>query len=375
MILHIIPDSGFTDFVINKFNSIDPGKHTFFINSINTKLRFTKNKKIQRITREDLLSNTFISSLNKYDAIVLHSLSSRYLKKMVMRAPLDVTFVWLGWGGDYYETIPKLKLNLYGESTLKLMNSMFGFKGKIKEIIKTLIPSYDIKPIDIYNKVDYFGPIIYDEYNLLEEVLSPAHTKYIPFSYGQLENDLLKGIEHLEIKGDNILLGNSASFSNNHLEILEFLSRLNLGDKKIITPLSYGNKKYANEIISFGQKVTGYNFSPQMEFIDKESYHKLISSCSICIMNHKRQQSMGNIISMLYLGSKLFMNKENIVYKFLKREGAIIFSIDELDNESISIKLTKSEILTNRNVLKKHWSESVVNEKYRSFIDLIKSKR
>ncbi|HQS71850.1 MAG TPA: TDP-N-acetylfucosamine:lipid II N-acetylfucosaminyltransferase [Sulfurovum sp.] len=372
MILHIMPDSVFTDFVIDKLDKLDAGNHEFIINSIHNELKFTKNRNIQIYNTKKLLSKDFIASLASYSAVVFHSLSSIPLKRLVMKVSLDVKFVWLGWGGDYYETIPQLKRTLYEQQTLKLMSSLTSLKEKVKKAIKALIPNYDIEVEEIYKRVNYFGPVLYDEYKLLEEIFAPVHTKYIPFSYGQLENDLTQGIEYLEINGENILLGNSATFSNNHLEIIELLKNLDLGDRKVIVPLNYGNKEYAREIISFGNNKIKNNFYPLSEFMDKEKYHKLLSGCSICIMNHKRQQSLGNIVSVLYLGSKLFLNKENIVYRFLKREGAVIFSIEDLNTKSISVKLTKNEIELNRSILMKHWSEEVVNEKYRSFVNLLK---
>jgi len=372
MILHIIPDSVFTDFVIDKLDKLDEGNHEFIINSIYNELKFTKNRNIQIYDTKKLLSKDFIASLASYSAVVFHSLSSIPLKRLVMKVSLDVKFVWLGWGGDYYETIPQLKRTLYEQQTLKLMSSLTSFKEKVKKAIKALIPNYNIEVEEIYKRVNYFGPVLYDEYKLLEEIFAPVHTKYIPFSYGQLENDLTQGIENLEINGENILLGNSATFSNNHLEIIELLNNIDLGDRKVIVPLNYGNKEYAREIISFGNNKIKNNFYPLSEFMDKEKYHNLLSGCSVCIMNHKRQQSLGNIVSVLYLGSKLFLNKENIVYRFLKREGAVIFSIEDLNTKSISVKLTKNEIELNRSILMKHWSEEVVNEKYRSFVKHLK---
>lgn len=372
MILHLIPDSVFTDFVINKFNHLDANNHKFLILSNTEKLIYTKSENVDIINEKSLLTKDFLQYLKSFSYIVVHSMFSRYVKKMIIKSENDLKFVWIGWGGDYYETIPKLKKTLHEKRTLELMSHKSSVKLAIKKAIKFLIPYYNISTSDIYNRVDYFAPVIYDEYDLLENILKPAHSKYIPFSYGQLENDLLNGIEDSEIQGDNILVGNSASYTNNHLDVLELLSNYDLKDKKVIVPLSYGDDRYAKEIISLGHKLLPNNFMPQIKFMKKNEYHQLISSCSICIMNHKRQQSVGNIISLLYLGSKLFLNKENIIFHFLKKEGAIIFSIEELSTESISTRLTTEEIEINRNVLRKHWSEKVVNEKYLAFINTIK---
>jgi len=369
MTLHIIPDSVFTDFVINKLNQLDYGNHKFilFMGAVDDKPKHTRYK-LDIVSPNEIKSQVFITSLEQYDFIVIHSLVALALKKLVISSSVNIKFVWLGWGGDYYDMITPHK-QLFDRKTFNLMNKLYSFKQKLKMLIKTLI-RYDIKAIELYKKVEYFSSIVYDEYEMIEKHTFPLHTKYIPFSYGQLENDLLKGIENLHIHDTNILLGNSASYTNNHIEIIDTLKTLNLGNRKIITPLSYGDTKYSNYIMNYGQKHLGSNFKPLVDFLDKEKYNTLLTSCSICIINTRRQQAVGNIITMLYFGSKLFLNEENILYSFFKNSGAVIFSIQEISKE-FSSPLKEREIKMNRKVLHKHWGEDAVNKKYLEFIKTV----
>jgi hypothetical protein len=85
-------------------------------------------------------------------------------------------------------------------------------------------------------------------------------------------------------------------------------------------------------------------------------------------MNHLRQQGLGSIISMLYMGAKVFLDKKNPVYRFFKKQDACIFTIDEFDNE-FSSKLKMSEIEKNRDILRKHWSRDVILNKTKNMID------
>lgn len=379
MILHIIPDSVFTDFVINKLNCLDPNNHKFLVyvnGNVKKPLVHTKTINLHIINSKNVLLSSFINSLVEYEAVVVHGMFYKHVKKMIMKSSNQIKFVWLGWGGDYYDTIPELSKNLYFNKTLENLQSDYKLtlKNTIKSLIDFFVPSYNIKTSDIYNRIDFFGPVLYDEYVLLEKILKPIHCTYIPFSYGQLENDLIKGIENYKLNGNNILLGNSASYTNNHIEMLELLSNFDLKDRRVITPLNYGDKSYTKKIMSYGQMLLSQNFNPIVDFMDKQNYHKMLSSCSICIMNHKRQQSLGNIITMLYLGAKLFLNQENPVYVFLKKEGAVIYSIDELDfNSKIVEQLSENEIKINKTVLERHWGEESVNKKFMDFIKMLKT--
>lgn len=54
----------------------------------------------------------------------------------------------------------------------------------------------------------------------------------------------------------NIWVGNSATLSNNHLDLFEILKNLTLPDNyKIYTPLSYGNNELANYIEKKGERL------------------------------------------------------------------------------------------------------------------------
>jgi hypothetical protein len=68
----------------------------------------------------------------------------------------------------------------------------------------------------------------------------------------------------------------------------------------------------------------------------------------------------------------VFLNKKNPVYDFFKNNGAVIFSIDELTDDSIGTILSEDEKHINKEVLKKYWTRDVMLEKTRSLIYALK---
>ena len=48
-------------------------------------------------------------------------------------------------------------------------------------------------------------------------------------------------------------------------------------------------------------------------------------------MNHNRQQGMGNILTLLYLGKKIYMQPDITSYRCLNRLGATIYDINEIE--------------------------------------------
>ncbi|MDZ7680670.1 MAG: hypothetical protein U5J63_02895 [Fodinibius sp.] len=96
-------------------------------------------------------------------------------------------------------------------------------------------------------KIKNFGSLpgfTFDQ--LIDSELFHPSVQRIPFTYYPIEY-VIKNDE-LRASGSNILLGNSSSATNNHLEAFELLQNLELRDRKVVTPLSYGCHKYAKAI-------------------------------------------------------------------------------------------------------------------------------
>lgn len=88
-------------------------------------------------------------------------------------------------------------------------------------------------------------------------------------------------------------------------------------------------------------------------------------------MKLKYQQAVGNIVIMLYLGARVFLREENPTYKMLKREGAILNTIQERSTqpELLQKPLSENKIQKNIAVLYKHWSKKVINNKTKNLVE------
>lgn len=109
---------------------------------------------------------------------------------------------------------------------------------------------------------------------------------------------------------------------------------------------------------------------PVVDYMPIQQYVGILINCGFVIMNHVRQQALGNILIMLYLGAKVFLREENPVYTFLKNHGAILFSIQTLEEDKslLSEGLSVEDIHINRKVLMSIWSEQVVTDMTKSLI-------
>jgi hypothetical protein len=51
-------------------------------------------------------------------------------------------------------------------------------------------------------------------------------------------------------------------------------------------------------------------------------------------MNHQRQQGLGNLISILWLGKKVFVRSDTTSYSYFKSEGFAVYDTIEINNIS-----------------------------------------
>jgi hypothetical protein len=373
MILHIVVDSIFIDMANKIFEKATPGQN-FFIYVGKERPANIKKTPITIISKKMFLSDSFAQSLVKYDMVILHYLSDNNLQ-FIAKIPKDIKVIWIGWGADYYDLITggdESKLFLPITKSLYEINRKKMYVRIVQKIKKGAgsIILGNVKKKELINRINYFSAPLIEDYILIKIVLPNFSPRYIFWNYGTLEDDLIYGFENLTFSGNNILIGNSATYENNHLDTFKFLSEINMGGRRIISPVSYGNPEYRDIVIRFGKNYWGSHFIPLVEFMPLEKYIEILRTCSVVIMNHIRQQALGNIIATMNFGAKIFLNTKNPIYQFFKKEGAYIYSINQLESE-INTPLTEDQIKHNRTILMKHWSREIQLIKTKKLIEII----
>lgn len=160
--------------------------------------------------------------------------------------------------------------------------------------------------------------------------------------------------------GLNILLGNSADPSNNHIEALERLLPFKARPLKIFAPLSYGDKNHAKKVISQGKAWFGDKFVPMTDFMPFEQYLEFLKSLDIAIFNHQRQQAMGNTITLLGMGKTVFMRSDVSHWRFLKGLGVKLNDVEELE----LCRITPEEAKENAHVVRSYFSRATLVKQF-----------
>ena len=294
----------------------------------------------------------------QYNAVFLHGLCSRFTK-FVPFVYKGIKVFWFSWGYDFYSTDDSLicQMELYHEETNKALLQLENAEQKgivltVEKQIKKFLYRKSIK------RVDYYSGVLPVEYDLIKNV---AYFRALPVRYSYV-NLKICDIKH-EIKmgkGRNIIVGNSADPTNNHFDVIPYLNKLNLTDRKVYFPLNYaGEKKYISLLKNTINQSMSDNAVCLDTFMPFEQYKSLIESCSVGVFFHERQQALGNITMLIMNGCKIFLSETSVLYKYYKSIGVKVFSIqNELNQESLDVNLSFEEIHNNVKILGENRSKS-----------------
>lgn len=378
-IVHVTHDDKFIDMALREFEAVEPGIHRPIILGQQKNFRYIKSKSVDCHNHESAVA--LINSSN-CKAVIFHSMPDLTLLADISSGKL---VIWLGWGFDYYDRLLSRAFpqGLYLNNTRQLFksrpkpNPMRLALRKGKSLVKFALGYRRLQNLRTLTRVDIFSPVIDIEHKMACALNPWFKASYLTWNYGTLEDDMLAdGAASNAPLGPHILVGNSASFENNHLEIFDYLaSDVDLTGINIYCPLSYGDDWYKEQIIASGKARFGDQFIALTNFMDKDAYIALLQSCGHVFMNHLRQQALGNICIMMLKGAKIYMNPASPLYSWLRIRGAVLESIESSGTGGIQIKKvltpsTTAQQLTNMQVIQAHWGRATQRAKTRQLVDL-----
>jgi dTDP-N-acetylfucosamine:lipid II N-acetylfucosaminyltransferase len=316
--------------------------HFYFIHNGNQYDEESQVKVTKNGNRKNIIQ--FIWHLARHawfaEKIIIHGLfSSKLILALVLQPWLWQKCYWVMWGGDLYTyaldkrtwtwwikelfrkiLIPNLgHLLTYIPGDVKLVRQWYGAKGVHHECLMYPSNTYQATPVILAFHEDF-----------------------------------------------NILIGNSADSSNNHAEIIHKIKKLNKSNIKIVAPLSYGEKDYANKVAELGASEFGGGFTALMNFMSSEEYSKILANIDVAIFNHRRQQGMGNIISLLGMGKTVAIRSDISTWQYLKNIGLKLHDTLNLDLTVLSVE----DVERNKKIIQEKFSIDLLVSQYRNILEV-----
>lgn len=386
-VLHILQDAPITDQIIENFNKADHD-HVFLISwDGETEIKYTKS------TNENIhVFNYYKADINEF--IVKHSIVGVILHGLfhpsitiASKINAELKIGWFVWGADMYH-LPKIATRLYAGKTQKIF-----LQTNLKLAISRSILQYNSLAIFIYKyllkkkhpfsdqfavikKSDFFITYMKEDYNFFSRYYS-NELEFIHANFNTIDQ-YLAGNNDLRINDDacNILIGNSNTFENNHIDVVNKLSKYKdfLDNTRFYFPLSYGgDSQYKEKVIAFSKNVFGQSVVPLLGFIERNEYLKILQSCSAAIFYTFRQQAMGNIIALLFMGARIYLSVKNPAFDYLKRIGVVVYS---LETDFVKYGNSRLDLQTanhNRKLLNELFSENSVIKELKILSDKLRA--
>jgi hypothetical protein len=327
------------------------------------------NKSVEFIGNNEQEIKERLNKINPSDNIFVHWYDE-FIAELVYDLP-NKLFVFF-WGGEMFE-IPYWHhfYWLFDKKTSKYLlkinapkiqlNSKFfqTFYNRAKYI---LFPPKDellfLRRLKHLQNIDYFicNELDTEEVNLIRKLYPNSNFKHLPAFYDVNFDLSLSFVAPPPNEIIKVLLGNSATFTNNHLDAFEKLKKLNLD---IYCPLSYGRSSVQELITNKGNQLFGNAFKPILNFMNRNEYCGFLNSMDIVFMYHNRQQAWGNIATALALGKPVFLKKNNPLWQFIHAMGLSCYDaekIAEYDLPSL-IEIERNKREENVQKLKLHISK------------------
>lgn len=383
MIVHFMFDEKIINALIDNFEFANPSNNLYII------VKDSEDKKLAHVAVRE---NTIIFNRKKddinfllngmhIDAVICHILNIEFAD-ILLKIKQPISIYWSIWGYDVY-SLPEIRPSRFAPLTyayLKKANIFqsllwFIYRNRtVREICFALKGKKDpYKKLEkVQSQVKACLTYIKEDVEFLKAYYPQLHMEHIYFPFLNLNQYLGSHIANTSINGKNILIGNSNSDTSNHLDVIAFLAKQGFDEAEIYTPLSYnGSAAYQNTIIESGKNLLGDIFKPMVDFISLQEYNQILHSCSVGIFYHYRQQGMGNIIAMLWMGARIYMTQKNPAYHYFLRIGLKVFDLDKDFALYKNSLLPNEDAVINREILNATFSKEVVAEQYKKVLGLI----
>jgi dTDP-N-acetylfucosamine:lipid II N-acetylfucosaminyltransferase len=340
-LLHLVPDDKFIDMAIREFELVAPGQHEFVVLDAQPPYRYLKDPRVRSVT---LAAFAQAAARPEVRAVVLHCMQPNHYAALA-HVPADKTTLWIGWGYDYYGLLNDAFVDglILPRTASLLRKSAAATSHAASEPVKAELSwarpyrKPTAAEAALLARIDYFSPVLEPEYQLARQHNPWLRARYLPWNYGTAEDDLMLDAPAHSEPGPNLLVGNSATPTNNHIEAFECIERsVDLAGRQLVVPLSYGDAHYARYITQIGHTKFGAAFRPLNQFMPKDAYLALLQSCGLVVMNAVRQQAMGNIYISALLGARLFMNRRNPSHAWLQSMGVRVDDVEQLDTAALT---------------------------------------
>ncbi|MBO4264075.1 MAG: hypothetical protein J5871_05290 [Bacteroidales bacterium] len=364
MILHLVTDEHFADYVLQDFSAPDMHSEIVLIPC---------NEQLDKVLQKDKMPmarpgtpdfQALLQRLGSYKAIVFHGLFNPWCEQVLEAVPSHVKIAWVFWNGEIYSR-PGICAKMLAPGTRLLYRCR-----KLLKNLRGTAPEDYFVPLHYFRRIGLCLTDVQEEYQFVKDVIGNPRLQWGWYNYYSLEETVGPLLE-AHCAGDGILVGNSASIECNHLESFWALRRKDLRERQVYVPLSYGMPWVRNYACKIGQLLMKSHFYPLLDYLPRTEYNRILCSCPTVIMAHWRPNAMGNCIAALWLGARLYMSEHSDDYRYFKRIGITLFSVERDLKKGDFSPLPEADWRHNQQILREIYARDAKKQKLRELVTVL----
>lgn len=264
-----------------------------------------------------------IEVLKRSDVVVVNFLDE-YKSQIVNKIPKNIKIIWRFFGIEFYMRRQNIFLS---EQTRKNVKEDLSIIKRFRILKNKIYNKNDVAFFRAVKRIDYITSFCIEEYDLLKRFWKIP--KFLKIS---VEYDVFINKQVSYSKEPKIILGNNKHNFNNHIDLINIVNNATNTDVDFLMFFSYGGEGvYQSKV----RDLSLQNSKIQLieNFLQKKDFDKIYEKSSAFVHNGYRQMALGNIFTAICFGLKVYLNEENVIYKWLTKEGLLISSITELEND------------------------------------------
>lgn len=374
-ILHLIIDHQVIERTLRIYEKVFPGQNDVIIFADNGTykhiINYRSSIRVDRKNYKEIVRHYDFSGV-KY--VVAHYLTFEMID-FIRLLPKDIHVCWEIYGYDLYnQFLEKFGMELYSDINVNDYKNHSFLLNHFPVLYELGLIFKGHKSLTHCSAKKYFQYITHrldsicvdckNDLKLLEKYSGRSYN-YFSFCNYSLKETLGNLYDSEFADGKKILVGNSASFSNNHFYVLRHLNQLpSRNDLQLRLVLSYGgNRKYKEDVINaYAKCFECANIEFVTSYVPLDVYNSQFLELNSMILSAWRQESIGTVLLGLYLGIKIYMSAHSPLFSFYKEMGFIIFSLESADINHINKPLEHSYRIHNRNRVEELYNDEVIQQ-------------
>jgi dTDP-N-acetylfucosamine:lipid II N-acetylfucosaminyltransferase len=265
--------------------------------------------------------------------IVFYYLLDNHKASLILDSSGHAIHSWCFYGAEIYQQTPLFRDMLYGPVTRKYLWLLPEIKYRVLlrswyfRIFKREKPPVELlqQAIKKISGILWYVP---EEIAFINSRIKlPPWYNFQFFSFSDIIPDPEARCQAIHQK---ILIGNSATIENNHLDVLEVLQKVKNQSYSVSLPMTYGlfprYKALVKRQFSKALKERAFFLENHMPL---EQYYSFLAEHPTAVFLHHRQQALGNVLYMLYIGAKVYLSRDNIIIQWLRNNQVRVFIFED----------------------------------------------